>query len=290
MNSSSINIIGGCQQLYNQVQTVEQQVQEEEITPVACEQLFEALEGISLSIKSLQASAQNIDEFAQANLSKLSDLEEKIVFLYGDIYTRLVDREVTLIKKEAQELAVSMGRGQPANVAAKVDSLKEHINTLCQSNALSRKNLIVIHTIQKFIDVADALFNGTLVSPALSQLGLLLSEQLMESEARSNLELDPMSAEILLELCEIIDLFTDNQFMAARSKIRNLPLDVQRRFDHHLKTLGDQEPGMESLNCIQALQATSQEIMMGEESPDNTSFIHRSGKESLGVEHAWLLA
>lgn len=290
MNFQAINVIGECQQLAQMVQTVERQAQEEEITPATCKELFNALDEISHSIQSLRAQPHAVDEFAQAHLEKLSDLEEKIVFLYGDVYTRFVDREVVQIKKEAEQIAVSFGNGTMNGVASKVDSLKQHISTLCQSNALSRKNLIVIHTVEKLVEIAEAALTGSVLSPALNQIGKLLSQLLLQSEERSEMEMDPMEAEILVELCEIIDLFSDRQSLAAQRKLRNLPLGVQKRVESHMKTM--QNMGIEAPNCIEALQVTSQEIMMGKEQLMPDLFILSSAKkeESLSQEHSWFLA
>lgn len=110
-----------CEQLLSQI---EQRVAEKPISPDERDSLLLELDETSQALHELQQQAAFINSFAQ---KRFSEMEQRIVFLYGRIHDQTIKFMVTLIETGAGFLRATTDLELRAEL---IDSLKEHINFL----------------------------------------------------------------------------------------------------------------------------------------------------------------
>jgi hypothetical protein len=104
-----------------------QDIQKTTVTSQVRTVLFNRLNFIAETIRSLALSAQKSNQFA---LPFLGELERIAISLYREIDDALLKGEITLIHREALSLEKSLQRGDMVNLAQRVDALKKMIGTV----------------------------------------------------------------------------------------------------------------------------------------------------------------
>ena len=117
MSLTKINTVNKTsQELYQMVHSIEEKIKQNQVTQSAKVELFLELEGTCLAIEALQANASSVSRIAKSKLQKVVDftqaqaenewedletLKEKIVDIFGDLHSQMLDDEVDEIQKEA---------------------------------------------------------------------------------------------------------------------------------------------------------------------------------------------
>ncbi len=194
--------------------------------------LFTQLDSALKPLKELKETARSLEKCVGTRfkfLERVATLEGKTPALFGDLITLAVDHEVIEIRKEADGLKNSLLSESLLSVAAKVDSLKRHISTLCHDNALSQKNLMRIHRVEKFIGMVEKFLN-TCETLSTRREDLTALQKARLDQAIHFIDMDPLSYELLMEIFEAAELFESNSPLAAKRKER-LPVHLQQRLE-----------------------------------------------------------
>jgi hypothetical protein len=266
------SIINSCVQLYQQFEAVEKQ---SPLTSQECYKLLEELDHIIVSIADMEKMSDSVDEFSRAHIEQLSALKEKIVTSFGNIHSQAVDFEVIEIKNEAESLEGALPNSNFLNLAKKVDSLRKHISTFCYEHALSLDNRTIISSVKNFIEAVETYMKIFEESPEeaialLEENSLHLSldpkelrtQQAILAEQFQCKELDPETAELLMEIFEVAELYSLSDLAAGKKKFEKLPQHIQRRIENHIHMLNEVSKGESSeiLIYLQALIGSASEL------------------------------
>lgn len=238
------------ERLENEVGQIENQLQ----LPLSSEdyyRLFNELDRALLPAKQLKETARSLENCGNSLFQRLAALDERSRTLYGNLINTAVDREVVEIKSEALNLEESLVSGNMLSIAQKVDALKQHISTFKHDHALSKSEIVELSQIERFIARVEKFLE---IPSKLQQIRL---QNLFEYG-----EIDPATAELLMELFEAAEMFESGHPLASKRKER-LPPSVQKRVEVHMETL--EEDLMLPSDKVQAcaLLATALELSQG---------------------------
>ncbi len=223
-------------------------------------QLFMDLDKAFRPIKQMKETARSMSNCGTQFLERLDKLEGKCPSLFGDLITLAVDREVVEITSEAENLQNSLLNENMLSVAKKVDSLKQHISTLRHDNALSQKNLTVITSVERFVEMVEKFIEVSKDAPADRPVFAAQRAEVRPQIYAS--EMDPVGAELLMEIFETAELFESGHTSAAKKKER-LPPALQRRLEA-LKQQFEASLGLSSDKLYStALLALAMELTQG---------------------------
>ncbi len=261
--------------LQRQVRSIEEQLKLQRLSPATKEQLFCALEGTHQSLQALQTKAQSVGNFAKTAIAKntcefaharvlndmkeLNELKEKIITLYGAIYSRSIDDEMDEIKHETEDLDQSMKSGDVNEISKNVAVLSKHIDFFCCQHRPSRSNRQIIALARQSLKQADTVLFTKVLGPTLNQLNVLAAQKAAAVEEIEDIEdLEPE----IMELFETAELFYQHKFKYATSLFNRMSPSLKTRVLAHLEAVGG-NPG--DLQCdvykiIQALIAAAHEI------------------------------
>ncbi|MBI2743433.1 MAG: hypothetical protein HYX48_05905 [Chlamydiales bacterium] len=234
MAITDVQLFGSMQLLDVEVEQVEKSFEEIEhqlALPHSSQdyyQLFVDLDKALKPIKELKKGAATLENYGRKFLERLSLIEQKAPTIFGELISLAVDREVVEIKSEAENLQNSLLSGNLLNVAKKVDSLKQHISNLLHDNALSRKNLTIIGSVERFVSMVEKFIE--MAQEAHENLQLSDMQRANLSQNLSVFERDPVSAELLMEIFEVAELFESGSCNAVRRKQQLHPA-LQRRLE-----------------------------------------------------------
>ena len=251
-------------------------------------QLFMDLDMAFKPIKQLKETARSMSNCGTQFLERLGKLEERCPSLFGDLLTLAVDREVVEIKDEADSLQNSLLSENLRSVAKKVDSLKEHISILRHDNALSQKNLTVISSVERFVEMVEKFLESSENAP--SDLPVFANQRANIQPQVQSAEMDPVDAELLMEIFEVAELFESGHASAAKKKER-LPPALQRRMEA-LKQEFESSLGMSSDKLYStALLALALELTQGKKLDNPLEEVAAyygdlEGIEAMGSSHA----
>lgn len=189
-------------------------------------QLFIDLDKALKPVKELKTTARALENYGNNFLERLSEIEKRSPVIFGELITLAVDNEVVEIKLEAENLQSSLLNGNLLSVATKVDSLKRHISTLKHDNALSTKNLTIIGSVERFISMVEKYME----SAKEMREGANDLQRATLSQNLSQLERDPVSAELLMEIFEIAELYESGHGSAPRRREQLHPA-LQKRLE-----------------------------------------------------------
>lgn len=257
MSTISFQTFSCIQQLDQEVVRVENEVGEIESqlqsphSSADYYQLFHDLDRALLPLKQLKETARTLENCSSKLLQRLLTLEERSRTLYGNLVNTAVECEVVEIKSEALSLEESLVSGNLLSVAKKVDALKQHISIFKHDHALSKHEIVELSSIERFI----ARVEEFLETPTkLQQIRL---QNIFEYG-----DLDPATAELLMELFELSEMFESGHPLASKRK-EKLPVSIQKRLEAHVKELEKnvELPSDKIEAC--ALLATSLELSQG---------------------------
>ena len=233
MKISDVNLFSCMQQLDQGVEHLDARVKDIEqqlqlpLSSADYQKLFAELDRALKPLKQLRDSALALREYGGKFLERLSTLEEKSRVLFGDLYTLEIDHEVIEIKQEAEELQNSLVNVNLQTLALKVDALKAHISTLCHDNRLSEKNIVLLSSVETILSRLEKFLQTS------SDLQRIYLEELFQYG-----ELDGPSAELLMELFELSEMFELGHPLAAKRK-EKLPVSIQKRLEMHKKSFDE---------------------------------------------------
>lgn len=263
--------LSGSQLFYAKIQYIENQLKQSN-TPLALRDLLAQLEHLHQSLQALQAVAtadpSESSEFMHAQLAsyalELSSLQEKIITLFGDIHSRIMDDEVAEIKRLAEVLEDSLKEGKFTHIGNDVCLLSKQIHAFCRQNRPSQTNRQVIAHARKSLMHADKILGST-----ISQLNLIL---LNKAEFNREICIDLESE--MMDLFEIADLFYHGKFKNGRQIFNALSQELKQKFHLHMELLGANplDPEMDVHKSIQALIATAHEISNSDDGEGYLSF------------------
>ncbi len=181
----------------------------------------------------------------------LKEVEEKIVHLYGRIDSLSVAYEITLVKKEVEDLEASLGAENSVRICKAVDSLKTHLFILCSSHALSKEDLPLIARARKLVKNAECALEGSISfeHARLNSMKRAFREELLGRD-EDDLE--------VMELFEVADLLYHHHTAEALSRFHALPQKAQDAVRQ--ETCLEKEP----LQAVRHLIALAHEISYGE--------------------------
>lgn len=257
------------QQLNAQLEQVEKEVQNVEnalnqpLPSSQYNQLFRDLDKALLPLKKLQQDAHFLKGFGDELIKRLEKIEARCPVLYGDIITGSLNAQVLEITHEAEGFKNSILGGELTSVAQKVHSLREHISTLCSTYRLGDSTMKIaaieefIKKVEKFINEAPASWESHPESTA--GLQKIAAQAHFKQE-----ELDAPSAELLMELFEIAELYEQGQLPGAKRKLDKLPANLQRRIDQYKEKVEQLlQSGSHDHFYAPALYALSMELSRG---------------------------
>jgi hypothetical protein len=220
----------GVEQLEQNVHNIEAQLQRP-LSSAEYYQLFIQLDKALQPLRQLRDSARALENCGSHILGRLDKLEQRSPQIYGNLITLAVDREVVEIRKEAEGIQKSLLNENLMSVAQKVDSLKRHISTLRHDNALSCKNLSLVSSIERFVTMVEKFLRVceelSLERPKISDIRKARLDQPLQ-------DLDPVTAELLMEIFEIAELYESGSPLASKRKER-LPQNVLELLETHKK-------------------------------------------------------
>jgi len=261
--------IQNSEDLSQQVRSIEEQLKLNRLTPATTQQLFSELESLQKQAQSVSnfantAIAKNTCEFTHAQVShdlqELNELKEKIIALYGAIYSRSIDDEIEEIKHETQDLDQSMKSGDANEISKHVAVLSKHIAFFCCQHRPSRSNRQTIALARQSLKQADTVLFPKVLGPTLNQLNVIAAQKAAAAEEIE--EIEDVEPEIM-ELFEIAELFYQHQFKFAGSHFNRLSPSLKKRVHNHLETVGGNPSDIYKM--IQALIATAHEISHSED-------------------------
>jgi hypothetical protein len=262
-------------ELQRRVQSIEEQLKLQRMSPATREQLFCELEGTHQSLQALQEKAETVGRVAQGTIAKnscefaqaqvLSDLEEldalkeKIITLYGAIYSRSLDDEVEEIKLETQDLQRSLTSGDLEEICKNVAILSRHINYFCGQHRPSREKKQIIALARHSLKQADTLFFTKVLGSTLNQFNVIALH-----EAAADIEDNEPE---VMELFETADLFYRRKFKDALSQFNRLSPSLKKRTLSHLEKIEGNPADLctDIYKTIAALIATAHEISHSED-------------------------
>jgi hypothetical protein len=287
--------IQGSLDLQRQLQSIEQQLKFNRNSPVDREQIIDALENTHQSLQALQrrtatigvfakcALTKNVDEFLQARslseLEELNQLKEKIISLYGDIYTLSIDEEIAGIRSEAEDLGRSLSQGDLNEICRNINILSKHIDTFCRNHRPSRHDRHTIAFARETLKKADQILFDKVLGPTLNQFNLLALRRTATLNIYDIEDLEPD----IVALFEIAELYYQQHFKNAQTQFNRLAQSVRKKVFAHLektnKTLNEGQ--QEVYPMIQALIATAHEIS---DSDDGEGYLSKKDIDSLFQE------
>ncbi len=257
------------QQLNAQLEQVEKEVQNVEnalnqtLPSSQYDQLFRDLDKALLPLKKLQEDARFLKDFGDELINRLDKIEEKGRTFYGDIITGALNAQVLEITDEAEGFKNSILGSELTSVAQKVHSLRDQISTLCSTYRLGDSTMRIaaieefIKKVEKFINEAPASWESH--PESASGLQKIAAQAHFKQE-----ELDAPSAELLMELLEIAELYEQGQLPGAKRKMDKLPANLLRRVDHYKERVEELlQSGAHDHFYAPALYATSMELSRG---------------------------
>ncbi|MFI5334454.1 MAG: hypothetical protein ACHQT8_04730 [Chlamydiales bacterium] len=256
MSTISFSTFSCLQQLDQEVARVENTVGQIEsqlqltLSSTDYYRLFNELDQALLPVRQLKEGANKLDN-SSIFMERLASLDERSRTLYGNLINSAASREVVEIKSEAMSLEKSLTSGNMRAIAQKVDALKHHISAFKHDHRLSTTEIVQLSTIERFL----ARVEKFLESP--NKLQQIRLHNLFEFG-----EIDPVTAELLMELFELAELFESGHPLASKRK-EKLPVSVQKRIEAHAEELEKSlEFSTEKLFTC-AVKATALELSSG---------------------------
>lgn len=160
---------------------IEEELHAQPITEEVREQIIHELDEVHENLSKCETTAAQVNRFA---LSFLEELRQKAVFLYGEIDDFYHQHEIDVIEQETTSLAQTLQQKDLLELAAVMDSLKNHIAHLLESYspALSQRRVLVLAKLA--MEQAEALMNGQqLPEVDISEETFLETEALIEEMA-----------------------------------------------------------------------------------------------------------
>lgn len=281
MSISNTQLFSCMQQLDQSVEYVEKTVEAIEsqlqspLSSADYYRLFVDLDRALKPMQQLKETARSLHACGKQFLERLQKLEERSPVLFGDLLTEAVDREVVEIQSEAEHLQSSLSDTPMLSIARKVDALKQHISTLRHDHALSQKNLTIIGAVEHFVETVERFLEISKDAPPHL-------DRVQGPHINSNLGLDPVTSELLMEIFEVAELYESGHGAAAKRKER-LPAAIQQRLET-LKLALESVLGVSSDHLYgAALFALSIELTQGKklDNPLEAVISYYSGLESV---------
>lgn len=218
--------------------------------------LFQELDRALQPLKQMEKTASSLNSGSAFFFERLTALDERGRTLFGNLIAKAVDREVVEIQSEAMNLEKSLCTGNMRAIAQKVDALKQHISTFKHDHALSKREIVQISQVEKFIARIEKFLE---IPSKLQQLHL--------NNFFNYGEMDPITAELLMEMFEAAEMYESGHSHAAKKKER-LPPHVQKRLEAIVAELGESlDLPSDKLHAC-ALLATALELSQGKQLDD----------------------
>ncbi|NGX48232.1 MAG: hypothetical protein K1000chlam3_01622 [Chlamydiae bacterium] len=194
--------------LSQKVQKLENQVENERVSPSMRVQMHKQLESLQGSIETLRRNALDAQRQAKQLFMQFEEMENQIISLYRKVEEGFENFEISLITKEAFDLTQSLTKGKMIEIAKKVNELRYNVHFLFKHRRPSMQHRKIVHLALKLSDQADEILQSAgAVSKKNLQLIQLLKVLLKEAVARADSLEDPDQAELAMDLFEIAELF-----------------------------------------------------------------------------------
>lgn len=200
------------------------------VSPQTCHRVFRQLNATSDSLHGLQSqTSKTTNIFQQAKQGHFSELQDRIVTLYGKAVDRKVEFQVEQIAKEAAELEEMLGSSPADTVTKESKLLQKHISTLLHDHRLSQSQLPIIRRAKEVLSLAQSRLQGKTPS-APRHFDWLASQTQNAYNAQEAIDLMPGEVE---ELFEIAAHMFNGESKQARLRFNLLPEDTKRRVQRH---------------------------------------------------------
>lgn len=198
------------------VQTLEEQVKKEPISPSDKKNLHHQLEILQNSLEKLRRKA--VDTQKQAHL-QFDAIESQIISLYRKIDEKFDEHEIFLITKEAFVLSNLVGIGKVTRIAKQIHELRHHIHFLFTHKRPCMRHRKIINLILKMTDYAAGTLKGIKTSKAQVQLIHLLKILIQETLLQVEKEVGIEEGDLAMQLYEIADLIYRQKEKEAKLKL-----------------------------------------------------------------------
>lgn len=251
------NSIGQVTQLHKQLQEIEREISLKPTNVKACNRLFHKLEETSHSLGSLKAQTEKTQGVFLATQQEFcSELEGKIVYLFGRVIDAKVDCDISKIQAETVHLQKTLQSGTSVQISKELALLQKHIQKLLSQHRPSKDNLSIIAEAKKTVADAQNQLEGHISIPRHFDWIASKQAELNLSSIESTLETMP---EEIDELFAIAQLLHNNKYREARAQFHQLPQACKDRIEHHIRNLGGN--GFELItSSIQAVIATAYDV------------------------------
>ncbi len=228
----------GSRWLHSQVQTIEGELTHSPLSAKKYQDLTKKLHDASVKLQDLEKTS---GVFAKAQTEYL---KEKVVTLSKDLVDKLVEREISQIKKESCSLKKRISQGA-------VRQLELHIRELERNHKMSIPHRRIVADAKHALLEAKAKLGG---QPVVRHFEWAASQKTAPGEG---IELLPGEVE---ELFDVAKAVYDRDLRQAKRCYNALPEDYKRRFLSHMQQLMA-KPFDDQLETIQALIATVNELV-----------------------------
>lgn len=247
MRSNEVNKLNGSRWLHSEVQTIEGEIAQANISVKKYQYLSKKLNVASQKLQDLEKVSTDVFGKAQTEF-----LKEKVITLSRDLVDRLVEGEVSQIKHES----CSLKAGKITRKA--IHLLESHIHQLEENHKTSLPHRRIIADAKHALLEAKAKLEGRPVTKHFDWLREQKPVRFVEEEV----ELTPGEVE---ELFDIARAVYNRDFRQAKMRYNMLSEDHKHRFQKHMQNL-IAEPFVDPLETMQSLIATANELVKNGES------------------------
>jgi|GEM_PF-2062801 len=256
--------------IYQELHAIEESLQRP-VSPRTCHRLFHKLEATSHSLQGIQReTAKSSTIFKVSQEGHVSDLQDKIVSLYGRAVDRKVDYQVDQIAEETSHLERTLDTANTEELTRGSDLLQKHVRTLLNDHCLSRDKFPVIQKAKQTLDLAKQKLSGEVAEKPIRHFEWLSTQAHQVQFVEEALELMPGEVE---ELFDIALLMHVRDIRQARSRYNQLPEDTKLRALKHIKALdseifSDDKTSIALISTAYELTGTSGVYLTSEELQD----------------------
>lgn len=204
--------------LSQKIQSFEQRLKSEEITPNARLIFHKELDTFHGSFDCLKQSALDVQTNAKQLFYQLEEMENQIIYLYRDIEERFEYHEISCISTKALELAKNFQDEDVVLTAKKINFLKHKISFLFKHRRPSMQHRKIIYLSLQLVNAINKTTQG---KKNFGQVAIVL-ELLKKALAEANVVINPQEAEISIELCEIAELYAQKKEKEGHSKLKEI--------------------------------------------------------------------
>lgn len=268
MGSIKLNpLVGQANLLLQQVQAAELAADTHIICLATRDALFHRLKGNQAELgelkEKMRAAAGGVNEFERAQIhDAIQGLDQRIIRLYGRIHNLAIDKEVSDIAKEAEDLETTLKSGDIEKVKKAFSYLDDHIQTFIDQHALGREGRHTIATARATRQKAYSYLRTHGLREDRPHLFNQFNLLQLAVPPHEPLQDDEIQAELVLDLYSTAECFYHAKTKEGTQRFNQLDKEAKKRFHIHLALLGEPsgDPWADRIKSAQALIAAAYDL------------------------------